>query len=266
MIIIILYVLLCIFGSSNGEITWQDAYIKADALVNKLSMQEKIKITTGTAFTEGKCAGNTFAVDNFPSLCLQDGPLGVRGAFNVTLGISGINAAASFDKKGILQRGVYMGKEFKGKGINIQLGPSMNFMRSPHGGRNWESFGEDPYLSGVTAAETIKGIQSQGVISTAKHYILNEQELNRFTENSEVDDRTLHEIYLWPFARSVEAGVGAVMCSYNKVNGTNACENDHTLNKILKEELNFKGFVMTDWWAAHSTVKSANSGLGEHEA
>ncbi|KAI9304202.1 beta-glucosidase [Cunninghamella echinulata] len=259
--LLVLFIFLYFLSVISAQISWSVAYDNAKALVNKMSLEEKIKIMTGKSFTYSDCAGNTYATQHFPSLCLQDGPLGMRAAHNVTLGVAGINAAASFDKQGILQRGIYMGKEFKGKGVHVQLGPGMNFMRSPQNGRGWESFGEDPFLSGVAAAETIKGVQSQGVISTAKHFILNEQELNRFSESSDVDDRTLHEVYLWPFARSVEAGLGAVMCSYNKINGTNACENDHVLNKILKQELNFKGFVMTDWWAARSTVQSANSGL-----
>ncbi|CAO3636445.1 unnamed protein product [Cunninghamella echinulata] len=257
-------VFLCLIGTTtltSGQKTWDEAYVQAKELVAKMSIEDKVKITTGNGFTNGKCVGNTYPNDYFPSLCLQDAPLGMRFAYNVTAGVSGINAAASFDKEGILQRGIYMGKEYRGKGVHVQLGPGMNYMRSPHGGRGWESFGEDPYLSGVAAVETIKGVQSQGVISTAKHYILNDQELNRHTQSSDVDDRTLHEIYLWPFARSIEAGVGAVMCSYNRVNGTHACEDDHTLNTILKGELNFKGFVMSDWWATYSTAKAANGGL-----
>ncbi|CAO3640032.1 unnamed protein product [Cunninghamella blakesleeana] len=258
-------VFLCLLGTAttptSAQKTWDDAYAQAKALVAKMSVEEKVNITTGMGFTNTDCVGNTYPTKHFPSLCLQDAPLGMRFAYNVTVGVAGINAAASFDKEGILARGIYMGKEYKQKGVHVQLGPGMNFMRSPQGGRGWESGGEDPYLNGVAAVETIKGVQSQGVISTAKHYILNDQELNRHTESSDVDDRTLHEIYLWPFARSVEAGVGAIMCSYNRVNGTHACEDDHTLNTILKGELNFRGFVMSDWWATYSTVKAANGGL-----
>jgi beta-glucosidase len=116
-------------------------------------------------------------------------------------------------------------------------------------------------LTGVVAAQTVTGIQDQGVIATAKHFVLNDQELNRLTESSDADDRTLHEIYLWPFARAVEAGVGSVMCSYNKLNSTYACENDYTLNTILKGELGFKGFVQSDWGATPSTAKAVNAGL-----
>ncbi|KAI9026666.1 glycoside hydrolase superfamily [Phycomyces nitens] len=243
-------------------LTWDAAYVKANKLVGQMSLKQKVDLTTGVGWGVGACVGNTYPVTNpdFPALCLQDAPLGVRGVANTTSGVSGINAAASFDKKAIRERGVYMGKEFRGKGIHVQLGPAMNMMRNPKGGRGWESFGEDPFLSGVASSETIYGIQSQGVIATAKHYIANDQELNRKLGSSDVDDRTLHEVYLWPFARSIEADVGSVMCSYNKLNGTYACENDVALNKVLKEELGFRGFVQSDWSGTHST-ESATNGL-----
>ncbi|CAO0795662.1 unnamed protein product [Mucor circinelloides] len=244
-------------------LSWDDAYKKADALVSQMSLEQKVNITTGTGWMKSECVGNTYAITNpdFPSLCLEDAPLGMRFADNVTSGVSGINAAASWDKKAIYERGVYLGKEFYGKGVHVQLGPAMNFMRSAEGGRGWEGGGEDPYLQGVTAAETIKGIQEEGVIATAKHYILNDQELNRKTGSSDADQRTLHEVYLWPFARSVEAGVGSIMCSYNRLNGTFACEDDYTMNTVLKGELGFKGFVQSDWAATMSTTPSVNAGL-----
>ncbi|OAD03254.1 glycoside hydrolase family 3 protein [Mucor lusitanicus CBS 277.49] len=244
-------------------LSWEDAYKKADALVGQMNMDQLTNIVTGVGWMKGRCVGNTYPVTNpdFPALCLEDAPLGMRFASNVSSGVSGINAAASWDKQAIYERGQYMGKEFYGKGVHIQLGPAMNFMRSAEGGRGWESGGEDPYLQGVTAAETIKGIQEEGVIATAKHYILNDQELNRKTGSSDADQRTLHEVYLWPFARSVEAGVGSIMCSYNRLNGTFACEDDYTMNTVLKGELGFKGFVQSDWAATMSTVPSANAGL-----
>ncbi|KAI8365644.1 glycoside hydrolase superfamily [Choanephora cucurbitarum] len=244
-------------------LSWDAAYDKAKLLVGKMTLEQKVNITTGIGFGKGLCVGNTYAVEElgFPSLCLQNSPLGVGSANNVTSGVAGVNAAASFDKNAIYERGRYMGREFYGKGIHIQLGPTMNFMRSPEGGRGWESGGEDPFLTGVVSAETIKGIQDEGVIATAKHYILNDQELNRTTSSSDTDSRTLHEVYLWPFARSVEAGVASIMCAYNKLNGTYACEDDYTLNTVLKGELGFKGFVQSDWAATFSTAKSVNSGL-----
>ncbi|CAO3696011.1 hypothetical protein G6F70_002472 [Rhizopus microsporus] len=243
--------------------SWDEAYTMARTMVDRMSLEQKVNIATGVGWKNGPCVGNSYAISNpdFPSLCLQDAPLGVRFAYNVTSGVAGINAAASFDRNAIYERGVYMGQEFRGKGVHIQLGPAMNFMRSPEGGRGWESGGEDPFLMGVLAEQTVLGIQSQGVIATAKHYILNEQELHRTTGSSEADERTLHEIYLWPFARAIEAGVGSVMCSYNQVNGIFACENDYLLNTVLKGELGFKGFVQSDWSATMSTVDSANHGL-----
>ncbi|KAI8080068.1 glycoside hydrolase superfamily [Halteromyces radiatus] len=242
--------------------SWEEAQRLATALVNQMSLEQKVNITTGLGVGHARCVGSTSPVTNpdFPSLCLQNGPLGMAPAFNVTLGVAGINAAASFDRKAILDRGIYMGQEFYEKGVHVQLGPAMNFMRSPEGGRGWESFGEDPYLSGVASYETITGIQSQGVIATAKHFIANDQEKNRNEESSNIDDRTMHEIYLWPFARAVDAGVGSVMCSYNKVNGTSACEND-MMNRVLRDQLGFQGFIQTDWWAAMETIQSPNNGL-----
>ncbi|KAK3290692.1 glycosyl hydrolase family 3 N terminal domain-containing protein [Chaetomium fimeti] len=159
-------------------------------------------------------------------------------------------------------RGEAIGAEFRGKGIDVMLGPASGPLgRVPQGGRNWEGFGPDPYLAGVAMAESIQGIQSRGVVACAKHYILNEQEHYRGVIDVRIDDRTMHELYLWPFADAVRAGVGSVMCSYNKINGTYACENEWTTNYLLKNELAFQGFVMSDWGAQHTTLGSALGGL-----
>jgi beta-glucosidase-like glycosyl hydrolase len=139
----------------------------------------------------------------------------------------------------------------------------------PAGGRNWEGFGSDPVLQAVGAAETIRGVQDAGVIATAKHFILNEQEhfrksyewglVNAYSSN--IDDRSLHELYLWPFAESVRAGVGSVMCSYQMVNNSYACHNSKLMNGILKDELGFQGFVQSDWLAQRTGVASTLAGL-----
>ncbi|KAI8582566.1 hypothetical protein K450DRAFT_227770 [Umbelopsis ramanniana AG] len=246
-----------------AQLSWTDAYTKAKKDVASLSLAQKVDVATGIGWMNGPCVGNTPPVDkiDFPGLCLQDSPLGVRFAFNVSGGIAGLNTASTFDKTLALQRGHDMGVEFREKGVNVQLGPDVNMARVPEAGRNWEGFGEDPYLTGVMGALTVEGIQAEGVIATAKHYILNEQEQQRTTSSSNIDDRSLHEVYVWPFARAVEAGVASIMCSYNKVNGVYACENDDTLNRILKEELGFKGFVQSDWQATMSGVPSALAGL-----
>ncbi|QRV76732.1 glycoside hydrolase family 3 protein [Ceratobasidium sp. AG-Ba] len=233
---------------------WASAISKAKAAVAKLSVSEKVSLGTGVQWQKGHCVGNTPAISsiNFPGLCLQDAPVGVRYADKVSVFPAGINAAAT------------------GKGVHVALSPAMNIARVPAAGRNWEGFGGDPYLSGEAAYASIVGIQSQGVQACAKHYLNNEQEHFRETSSSNVDDReillnffsrTQHEIYLPPFLKSVQAGVASFMCSYNQINGTYACENSGVLNKLLKTELGFQGYVMSDWWATHSGAPAVNAGL-----
>ncbi|KAG8870801.1 hypothetical protein FRB97_009365 [Tulasnella sp. 331] len=176
---------------------------------------------------------------------------------------SGINTAATWNRDLMLQRGIALGAEFKGVGVNVALGPDVNMARTPTAGRNWEGFGGDPYLSGEAAFQTVTGMQSSGVQACAKHFINNEQEHQRSEESSNVDDRTEHEVYLHPFLKAVQAGVASVMCSYNQENNTYSCENNHSLNQLLKMELGFEGFVTTDWWVNQPKygTEAANKGL-----
>ena len=185
---------------------------------------------------------------------------------------AGVNVAATFSRGLANQRGQAMGFEFHGKGVDVQLGPVAGPLgRAPEAGRNWEGFAPDPVLTGLMMAETIMGIQSQGVVACAKHYIGNEQEHFRQSPqspfnitdaiSSNIDDVTMLEMYLWPFADAVRAGVGSVMCSYNQVNNSYACGNSYMLNYLLKGELDFQGFVMSDWAGQHSGVGTALAGL-----
>ena len=194
----------------------------------------------------------------------------MRFADNISAFPAGITAGATWNRDLIRERGIALGQETRAKGVNAILGPSMGPLgMMPAGGRNWEGFGSDPVLQGVAAAETIRGIQSTGVMATAKHFVMNEQE--HFRQSSEwlkpsamtvnIDDRALHEVFVWPFAESVRADVVSVMCAYQKVNGSHACENSKILNGILKDELGFQGFVQSDWLAQRSGVSSALSGL-----
>ncbi|KAF8487505.1 beta-glucosidase [Russula ochroleuca] len=244
----------------NFASAWTTAYDKAKAKVETWTLEEKVNITTGVGTANGRCIGNIAPIDDFSGLCLEDSPLGVRLADFVTVFPAAINAVSTWKRSLLRARGIAMGKEHVGKGVNIALGPMMNMARVVQGGRNWEGFGPDPFLAGVGAYETILGMQSAGVQACAKHYINNEQENQRTRESSNVDDRTQHEIYVAPFLRSVMAGLASVMCSYNLVDGTYACENNHTLNSILKNELGFQGFIMSDWGAQRSTM-SAMTGL-----
>lgn len=208
--------------------SWEKSYKKASELVKQMELVEKVNITTGVGWSMLMCVGNTGPVPRlkFPSLCLQDGPLGIRFADNITAFPAGVTVGATWNKDLMYQRGKAHGLEAKLKGINVLLGPAMGPLgRMPAGGRNWEGFGSDPVLQGIAAAQTIKGIQEEGVMATAKHFLLNEQEHFRQpwewglpnAISSNIDDRTLHEIYAWPFAESVKAGVASVMCSYNQV-------------------------------------------------
>jgi beta-glucosidase len=182
-----------------------------------------------------------------------------------------MNVAATWNRDLAYQRGQAMGSEHRGKGVDVQLGPVAGPLgRTPEGGRNWEGFSPDPVLTGNMMGKTIEGIQDAGVIACAKHYIGNEQEHFRqgsqgnYTVSdaisSNIDDKTLHELYLWPFADAVRAGVGSFMCSYNQVNNSYSCGNSYLLNHVLKGELDFQGFVMTDWSAQHSGVGDALAG------
>ncbi|KAK4038780.1 glycoside hydrolase [Parachaetomium inaequale] len=250
--------------------SWRDAYTKAHALVSQMTLAEKTNITSGVGIYMGPCVGNTGSADRlgFPQLCLQDSALGVSSADNVTAFPAGITTGATWDKALMYARGVAMGKEFRGKGTNVHLGPSVGPLgRKPLGGRNWEGFGSDPVLQAKAAAQHIKGVQEQGIIATIKHYIGNEQEMFRMYNpfqpgySANIDDRTLHEMYLWPFAEAVHAGVGAVMTAYNAVNGSACSQHSHLVNGILKDELGFQGMVMSDWLSHISGVDSALAGL-----
>ncbi|KAL4762795.1 beta-glucosidase [Aspergillus foveolatus] len=250
--------------ATGQALTWDEAYTKATSDLSLLSQDEKVGIVTGVTWQGGPCVGNTYEPTSipYPSLCLQDGPLSVRFANPVTVFPAGINAGATWDRELIRARGVAMGAESRGLGVHVQLGPVAGALgKIPSAGRNWEGFSNDPYLAGIAMAEAIQGMQSSGVQACAKHYLLNEQEYNRNTISSNADDRTIHELYLWPFYDAVKANVASVMCSYNKINGTWACEHDALLNGLLKGELGFKGHVLSDWNAQHSTVQSAITGL-----
>lgn len=260
-----------------GTLDWEDAYEKAKDFVSQLTLLEKVNLTTGVGWEGEQCVGQVGAIPRlgFRSLCMQDSPVGVRDTDYNSVFSSGQSVAATFDRGLLYARGYAMGSEHKAKGVTVQLGPVAGPLgRSPEGGRNWEGFSPDPYLTGISIAETVKGIQDAGVIACAKHYIGNEQEHFRqapeaatygFDINesvsSNIDDVTMHELYLWPFADAVRAGVGSIMCSYNQVNNSYACQNSKLLNNLLKDELGFQGFVMSDWAAQHTGAASAAAGL-----
>ncbi|EEF60204.1 glycoside hydrolase family 3 domain protein [Pedosphaera parvula Ellin514] len=233
---------------------------RASLLVAQMTLDEKIGMVHGVDGPYiGNVSGNTRL--GIPALHLQNGPAGVGdGAMNVTALPAPIALAASWDTGLARQYGAVMGAEAHGKGVHVLLGPMMNLARVPQGGRSFECFGEDPFLSAAIAGADVRGIQSEGVIATAKHFVGNEQETDRSTESSDVDERTLQEIYCAPFRASIHSGLGAVMGSFNQINGNYVCQSP-LLKGVLKQQWGFDGFVMSDWGASFSPNAAAINGL-----
>ncbi len=229
---------------------------RVEGLVGALTLDEKLRLVGGTGF-------DTHAVPRLgiPALRMTDGPLGIRDG-QATAWPAGAAMAATFDPELAERWGAALGREAKARGKNVLLGPCVNIQRVPQGGRSFEGFGEDPYLAARLAVGVIRGVQSEGVVATVKHFAANNQETERFTISAEVDPRTLHEIYFPAFEAAVtEAGVQAVMCAYNRVNGIYACEQPYLLADTLRGRWGFEGLVMSDWGATHSVVPAVRAGL-----
>ena len=240
-------------------ISWAEAHEKAKEKLKQFTIDEKLSLLFGTENMQrdaanGGCAGAIDPIKNkFEGICLHDGPAGVRYSKNTQSWQAGINTAATFNKTLMYEVGKAQGKEFREKGVHIALSPAINIQRNPQAGRIWENFGDDPYLTGEVATQIIKGIQSNGVVACAKHYLGNDQETNRYGASSNIKEQALWEIYMEPFYRSVkDAEVGSIMAGYNLVNNTPCVNNPLLVNDYLKEKLNFSGFVMSDWWAITS--------------
>jgi beta-glucosidase len=237
---------------------------RIEGLLGQLTLEEKVSMLAGAD------TWRTVAVERLgiPSLKMSDGPNGARGdAFSggVTAAAfpAGTVLASTWNTALVERVGQALAQETKTKGAQVLLGPTVNIHRSPLGGRNFESFSEDPYLTSRMAVAYINGLQSQGVGATVKHYIANEEEFERFSISSELDERTLREIYLPPFQAAVrEAKTWALMASYNLVNGVAASEDPYLLHDILRLEWGWDGLVVSDWFfSVKSTAASVNAGL-----
>jgi len=231
---------------------------RAEALLNKMTLEEKITLIGGTE------SFYTRPIERLgiPSLRMSDGPLGVHDYGPTTAYAAGIALAASWDQELARRVGTMMGKDARARGVHFILAPGMNIYRAPMNGRNFEYLGEDPYLASRMAVSLIQGIQSQGVIATAKHFVANNQEYGRMDHSSDMDERTLREIYLPAFEASVKEGkVGAIMDAYNLVNGTFMTQNSYLNTTIARRQWGFDGIMMSDWGATHDGVAAANGGL-----
>jgi beta-glucosidase len=231
---------------------------RVDVLLRKLTLEEKIKLLGGVNDFDTQPISRV----GIPSFRMSDGPTGVHDYGSTTAYPAGILLAACWDPDLARRVGVSMGQDARARGVHFVLAPGMNIYRSPLNGRNFEYFGEDPHLASRMAVAVIEGIQSQGVIATAKHFIANNSEYGRMDHSSDIDERTMREIYLPAFEASVkEAKVGALMDAYNLVNGVYMTQNNRLNLQIAKEEWGFDGIIMSDWGATHDGVAAANNGL-----
>ena len=232
---------------------------RAREIVSRMTLQEKIEYISGyTSFSL-----RAIPRLGIPEIKLADGPQGIRNhAPKSTLYPSGILSASTWNRELLYKLGQGLGQDAKARGVNILLGPGVNIYRAPLCGRNFEYFGEDPYLTGETAKQYILGVQSEGVIATIKHFVANNQEWSRHHASSDIDERTLHEIYFPAFRKAIqEANVGAVMNSYNLLNGVHATEHKWLNIDVLRNLWGFKGILMSDWTSVYSAVGAANAGL-----
>jgi len=246
------------FAAAQAAPSKIDVGKRVDSILGKMTLDEKIEIIGGINDLDTR----PFPRLGIPALKMSDGPMGVHDYGLTTAYPAGIALAASWDVDLTHRFGVSMGKDARARGVHFILGPGMNIYRAPMNGRNFEYFGEDPFLASRMAVAVIEGIQSQRVIAIAKHFAGNNSEFARTTLSSDIDERTLREIYLPAFEAAVkEAHVGAVMDGYNLVNGSYMTQNVHLNNEILKKEWGFDGIVVSDWGATHDGVAAAVGGL-----
>jgi beta-glucosidase len=238
--------------------------IDIDAALAALSLEDKCRLVAGKTTWRTQA----FPEAGIPQLKMSDGPNGVRGeghGGSGTPGVvvpAGITLGATWDPDLVGEIGSLIGTEAIRKGAHIVLGPTVNLHRTPVGGRTFECYSEDPELTGGIAVAFVRGVQSHDVAVTVKHFVANDTEIERMTVDVDVDERTLRELYLRPFERTVkEANAWGIMSSYNKVAGEHAAQNRRLLTEVLRNEWGFDGFVVSDWYGVHDAAAAANAGL-----
>lgn len=232
---------------------------RVESILGKMSLDEKIDYIGGTGF-----AIRAMPSLQLPAFEMSDGPLGVRSNSRLpsTVYAAGIGLAATWNRSLAERVGGGIGRDARARGLHFMLGPGVNIYRSPRNGRNFEYFGEDPFLASTIAVGYITGMQAQGVSATIKHFLANNSEFLRHDSDSIIDERTLREIYLPTFEAAVkQAHVGAIMDSYNFINGTHATQNNYFNVDVARKQWGFDGIMMSDWRATYDGVAAANGGL-----
>ena len=233
-----------------------------DQIINALTLEEKVSLLSGF----NSWYTNKIERISIPSIKMSDGPNGVRGDSNSGKSSAcfpcAISIGSSWDLDQVKKIGVALGEEAQAKNVDVLLGPTINIHRHPLGGRHFESFSEDPFLTGKIASNYVQGVQSQNVAACLKHFVGNDTEFERHSISSNIDERTLREIYLLPFEMGVKEGnAKVVMSAYNKLNNVYCSSHQELLLEILKKDWGFDGYVVSDWGAALETEENANGGL-----
>lgn len=247
------------FSNLSAQVTITSEHkAAAEELLNQMTLSEKI----GLIGSEKSFYTRAIPRLGIPQIRMADGPQGVRNNTQSTMYPCGILTASTWSRELAERLGHGLGQDAKARGVSILLGPGVNIYRAPMCGRNFEYFGEDPYLTGETAKHYILGVQSEGVMATVKHFAANNQEWSRHHASSDVDERTMHEIYFPAFRKAVqEAGVGSVMNSYNPIFGVHATENRWLNFDVLRDQWGFEGILMSDWTSVYSTSGALTNGI-----
>jgi len=247
-----------LMGALAGRAQTAEDEKKINDTIAKMTLEEKIQMLSGS----GMMASAGLARLGIPAFRMSDGPVGAHVPPPSTAMAAGIGLAATWDRDLAVEVGTQIGRDARSRGASFLLGPGVNIYRAPLNGRNYEYFGEDPFLAAETAVGYINGVQSQGVSATVKHFAANNSEYFRFTSDSIVSERALREIYLPAFEAAVkQAHVGSIMDSYNLLNGEHTTQNYHLNVEIAKQQWGFDGVMMSDWTATHDGVAAANGGL-----
>ncbi|MEO8362522.1 MAG: glycoside hydrolase family 3 C-terminal domain-containing protein [Vicinamibacteria bacterium] len=230
---------------------------RVESILGRMTPAQKLEILGGV---DGFFVAGVQSL-GVPRMKMADGPVGVRNFGKATAFAAGIGLAATWNPELAARVGTELGRDARAKGVHFLLGPGVNIYRSPTNGRNFEYFGEDPFLAARIATGYIKGVQSQGVSATVKHFMGNNSEFDRHDTDSIIDERTMREIYLPTFEAAVkEAHVGAIMSSYNLVNGEHASQNKFLLTDVARKDWGFEGVMMSDWFGTYDGVGAANAG------